>query len=375
MKTIGIVLLGLIGLVILVSGQNRNFVFKNNCREPVWIGATGGFAGNCPCAAGQECRNGVGCFWVLPSSANNRRLDAGQSISVVLTNPAKNNIKWSGNVWGKTGCNGAGQQCQTGDCGSCGPGTGAGGPTTLAEFTLLNSGVDTYDVSLINGVNVGIEMSPLGVFKSNLSDPTADAYFCGNPGGRNPKNNALVGCSWNFNANINGRDLSTYLNVVTPGGRACNSQNCGNGQVCGLTVGSRAMVCGTQIGHWTADEICGYGPYGDPFDCNNGVPGQGARNNLYGCTGANGGSCYQNGAGGNCCGCPRWVVNGRTLPSGINCQNSNQQWTNLALPFANFVKQACPTGYSFPYDDATSTFQCNNGQNPNTVGYQITYCP
>jgi len=373
MKVAPLLLVCFIVVLCYITVTDARFlIFANKCPYSVWIGSTGGFTQPCPCPAGQECRNGVGCFWVLPSG-NNKELASGQSYSTTLNAPARNNIKWSGNVWGKTGCNGNGQNCQTGDCGSCGPGTGAGGPTTLAEFTLLDSGVDTYDVSLINGVNVPIEMkavtgATLPAF--NGSNPAANEYWCGNPGGRNPTNPALVGCSWNFNSRINNRDLSMYLNIVTPGGRSCNTQNCGNGQVCGITIGSRQMVCGNHIGFWTADEICGYGPYGDPFDCTSGVPGQGTRNNLYGCTGPNGGSCYQPGASGNCCGCPRWVVNGRTLPSSITCHNNNGQWSNLAQPFANFVKQACPTGYSFPYDDATSTFQCNSG-----TSYQITYCP
>jgi len=40
------------------------------------------------------------------------------------------------------------------------------------------------------------------------------------------------------------------------------------------------------------------------------------------------------------------------------------------------MKKACPTAYTYPYDDMSSTFVCKNIINEmNLVNYEITYCP
>lgn len=44
-------------------------------------------------------------------------------------------------------------------------------------------------------------------------------------------------------------------------------------------------------------------------------------------------------------------------------------------PFAQNLKQACPTAYAFSYDDKTASFDCQSATCPNQVGYAITYCP
>ncbi|XP_010459595.1 PREDICTED: pathogenesis-related protein 5-like [Camelina sativa] len=80
---------------------------------------------------------------------------------------------WSGRFWGRTGCNfdasGVGK-CVTGDCGGKLKCAGAGGapPATLAEFTIgtpgprSNSVQDFYDVSLVDGYNVQMKITPQG---------------------------------------------------------------------------------------------------------------------------------------------------------------------------------------------------------------------
>jgi hypothetical protein len=42
--------------------------------------------------------------------------------------------------------------------------------------------------------------------------------------------------------------------------------------------------------------------------------------------------------------------------------------------YAQVFKDACPTVYSFPYDDLTSTFTCQGSSTANP-GYTITFCP
>ncbi|KAG5223607.1 thaumatin protein [Salix suchowensis] len=71
---------------------------------------------------------------------------------------------WSGRFWGRHGCSfdasGRGR-CATGDCGGSLYCNGIGGtpPATLAEITLGND-QDFYDVSLVDGYNLAISITP-----------------------------------------------------------------------------------------------------------------------------------------------------------------------------------------------------------------------
>lgn len=72
---------------------------------------------------------------------------------------------WSGRVWGRHGCafDAAGRgRCATGDCGGSLFCNGIGGtpPATLAEITLGNE-QDFYDVSLVDGYNLAISVTPV----------------------------------------------------------------------------------------------------------------------------------------------------------------------------------------------------------------------
>lgn len=113
------------------------FTFVNNCQETVWLGISGS-----------------------PVLQNNGLiLSAGQSTSIEASDG------WMGRFWGRTGCtfNSAGVgYCETGDCGGvleCGrSGTP---PASLAEFN-IQTVRDFYDVSLVDGYNLEISVSPSG---------------------------------------------------------------------------------------------------------------------------------------------------------------------------------------------------------------------
>jgi hypothetical protein len=249
------------------------------------------------------------------------QLTAGAATSVLLP------TQWGGRFWGRTGCsfdqNGQGQ-CQTGDCGNrlqCG---GAGGqpPASLAELQLGGFGdQDFYDVSLVDGYNLPISIAPqAGTFiRQNPGSP----YDCGTPG------------------------CSADLNLTCPSPL-------------------KMMVNGGVVGCMSAHEACGTNPNNSALNCMQ-------TQDLYGCQtgGPNNvsGSCYSAGASSQCCGCPSWS------PAGA-CQNHNPKWETPALPetYAQPFKSACPTAYSFPYDDPTSTFTCQAATSQGT-GYQITFCP
>ena len=59
-------------------------------------------------------------------------------------------------------------------------------------------------------------------------------------------------------------------------------------------------------------------------------------------------------------------------PSISECVGKNPEWATHAMPWAGHQKKACPTAYTFPYDDQTSTFTCFDGAGPGTDNYVNT---
>ncbi|XP_057973839.1 pathogenesis-related thaumatin-like protein 3.5 [Malania oleifera] len=118
------------------------FTVQNRCSYTIWPGTLSG--------------NGVAVLgnggFALPAGA-----------SVQLQSPPG----WSGRFWGRTGCNfddsGVGN-CSTGDCGALKCSGGGVPPVTLAEFTIASGAADKdfYDVSLVDGYNVGMGVSAAG---------------------------------------------------------------------------------------------------------------------------------------------------------------------------------------------------------------------
>ncbi|XP_051113150.1 thaumatin-like protein [Andrographis paniculata] len=112
----------------------------NHCRYPVWPGIQP--------TAGKPVLAGGG-FNLLPNKWYTLELPPG----------------WSGRIWGRRGCtfDAAGRgRCATGDCGGALLCNGLGGtpPATLAEIT-LGGDRDFYDVSLVDGFNLGIAIVPI----------------------------------------------------------------------------------------------------------------------------------------------------------------------------------------------------------------------
>ncbi|PKA52791.1 Thaumatin-like protein 1 [Apostasia shenzhenica] len=137
----------LVFFIIVLCAQGANsavFTVRNNCRFTVWLGAlTASNSAPLP-TTGAELRPGYATSFTAP-------------------------FKWSGRMWGRTGCrtDASGRFfCSTGDCGSGQiPCNGAGGapPASLAEFTLNSDagGKDFYDTSLVDGFNVPIGIRPV----------------------------------------------------------------------------------------------------------------------------------------------------------------------------------------------------------------------
>ncbi|KAJ6811462.1 thaumatin-like protein 1 [Iris pallida] len=134
-------------LLLLLShghvAEPTTFTFVNKCGDTVWPGILSN-SGSAPLAS---------TGFSLPSSTS-RSIQA----------PAG----WSGRFWARTACaldpSSGAFSCLTGDCGSGQPecnGAGAAPPATLAEFTLASgSGLDFYDVSLVDGYNLPVAVEP-----------------------------------------------------------------------------------------------------------------------------------------------------------------------------------------------------------------------
>ncbi|KAF5740743.1 hypothetical protein HS088_TW11G00821 [Tripterygium wilfordii] len=231
-------------LLLLLPGTVINasvFTLQNQCSYTIWPGTLSGNGLNAL---------GDGGFVLPPGSQ--------------LQFPAPPG--WSGRFWGRTGCNfdasGTGK-CITGDCDGFLKCNGGGTPpVSLAEFTLATSQneKDFYDVSLVDGYNVGVGVKALGGF--------GDCQY--------------AGCVADLNGNC-----PEELKVMDSG-----------------TV----VACKSACAAFNTPEFCCTGDHASPQTC-------------------------------------------------------------LPTQYSVMFKNACPTAYSYAYDDATSTCTCSGSD------YLITFCP
>ncbi|KAK2994796.1 hypothetical protein RJ640_021028 [Escallonia rubra] len=241
-QSIPVLLLALFFLGITVSGTV--FTLQNSCSYTVWPGT---LSGNGAAVLGD------GGFALSPGA------------SVKLPAPPG----WSGRFWARTGCNfdaSGNGKCTTGDCGGVLKCTGGGEPpVTLVEFTVANGNTqnkDFYDVSLVDGYNVGMGVRATG--------GTGDCQY--------------AGCVNDLNANC-----PAELRVT----------DSGSGSV---------VACKSACAAFNAPEFCCTGDYATPATCS-------------------------------------------------------------PTKYSAMFKSACPTAYSYAYDDASSTCTCAGSD------YLITYCP
>lgn len=449
---------------------------------------TGAIAGgkNCQCTRDSDCGPGAGCntstslcYFTLPSPTGfqgftppnpwNWELPAAGDAASFCVNQASvtfndqkipSAVWWSGGVGARTGCKADGTSCLTGDCSAasnsnCSAGVGLQNPSTLAEFTLQATENDFYDITVINGANVGAQMAPIPA-PTQTPGNVAPAYWCAAPGGKCDFNfgnytkavplpsttettdyTALLmltskpctvgttqGCpSSSYTCSgVKGAPNGTCYQQCTsnsqcttglqclPAGDGnsycqCSAQSdCGAGQFCGtqfipgLGTPSSPQIylqqCGSFAGWWTADDLCSnaddniYFSGSEVLNCDAGVTDGDSNTtdiaSLFGCNGAgsngnpaNQTSCYNAAAATTgCCGCatdssnplaPLWPT-----PT-ESCGDNNSTWASSAQPWLANLKQACPTAYSYPFDDPTSTFQCRAQGATNLLGYTIEF--
>ncbi|GKV34440.1 hypothetical protein SLEP1_g42815 [Rubroshorea leprosula] len=144
-------------LTILFAGiHSATLTVKNNCQDTIWPATlTGG---------------------TDAAQLSNTGFELASQASFSLDVPAS----WTGRIWARTQCSSdhSGRfTCATADCGSgqvtCN-GMGGAPPASLSEFTLASEGgQDYYDLSLVDGFNLPVSITPQGG-----SGPTCTTTGC-----------------------------------------------------------------------------------------------------------------------------------------------------------------------------------------------------
>ncbi len=361
---------------------------------------------------------------------------------------AANGMIWSGNFFGRAGvCDpGSGQTCPiscnpNNDGGACGLGTGASpGIATLSEVTFNQafSAPDYYDVSIINGVNLGVSFGPKQT--QFQPAPTGNSYNCGVAGTKSlgassfstGSSSNLPNATWQFaptssnfppGAALNNVSPASYYRYVIPSANSkstcTKTSDCTSSvasDVCGYSPASinsgkgsnYANVCGAPVAWITADSIWGFNQdtsNSAPFmfttgDSTSPTPASWTSTNGYN---ENVGSyqlCVnqtysgylsqpQTGGAILACGGVMWGNTQGTLPTGAPStatglaitydgavmQSASTNWLSYVLPTITWLKQACPTCYTYPFDDKASTFTCSDSSSttPGTLNYEVKF--
>ncbi|KAI9483229.1 MAG: thaumatin [Benjaminiella poitrasii] len=135
----------LILLLLPILLADKSIVVKNNCGSVITVGIlTNGVSSSLPEQS----------FDLTPSASNS----------------FSQSDNWGGRVWARYHCSGSAGKDTT----NCGV-PGATNPASLAEFFFKGSnGMDYYDISLVDGYNLPISISPSGGSSPN-------GYSCGSP--------------------------------------------------------------------------------------------------------------------------------------------------------------------------------------------------
>jgi Thaumatin family len=353
-------------------------------------------------------------------------------VTIPILSTGTGDTVWSGNLWAGTDVDSGPSRTigtvATGYCKAsqngmdtiipCDAFTGSqNAPLTKAEFAFVNS-TDFYDLTLLHGANVPISMEPTS--GQNFGpvppgSPNQKYYWCTAPGSVSKSPTAL--CDWVFkpptnNVTNNGPGLALVQHQQMPtlcGGpnQTCPPDAHGKAQVCGLAFdfskGTSGIYqeCGNNSdrgGTWSAIQICTAIDYNknnlnpnqvstqfmNSFNCGTGAASPGNAQ-LFQCIGPNIESCYVSAATTDCCGCPNWppeykpnVTSKTGNPNAPNaCYSTNPNWASVSGAWLTYIKQACPSVYSYQYDDVTSTFTCSTVPNTaiNATNYTITFCP
>jgi hypothetical protein len=288
--------------------------------------------------------------------------------------------------WARTGCRydiaHDLAQCETGDCGGvydCSKkGLTPPGPKSLAEWTFTDeNGNAAPDISVVDGVNLTMDIEPLGNFSPTPVGPVDPGFWLG------PANLPMSQCGQDLRATcpaefqLRRQDLTTFI-AGSPGGSdvvGCFS-NCGQYKYQGQLTG--ACPDGFRCpGEPPID--CEYDPVKDPvcyawktFCC---VAPQGDPDHIYGRACSNdadcpqNGSCWDNGNPQPTCACRGFIKEAECPPD--VCTNQYSEKPSYQPPFGqcstvtdatgdaagcigdDTVHQVSPHGLTWPNDPET----------------------
>lgn len=372
------------------------------------------------------------CFWdqpVVPTSYLGAKGQPNSTATITLpaysgVTTGAQQIQWSGSFYALNCSDPKGVSCPARITGQ---GTGPTNPAqTIAEVTFQRD-KDYYDVSIINGVSNSIQFGPDPASgKTSASGNTP--YWCGTAGSSVQQSGSkgstpsyLYASPWTFAPTASGtsssfpnglippESASSYYALVVPSTTTIptpptcqSSTDCVssiNGPVCGInlnnilkspttvTFGTGSKVCGAFQNWATADQIWGWNITSSnqaPFAFATTFPvpsGTVSVAELQLCPKGVTYSSYQSqsppltGSIVNAaCGGTNWT--NIATPS-TNVVTVNPNWNNYVLPTISWLKVACPTCYTYPFDDQSSTFQCTAGDKQasgtNTLNYNITF--
>lgn len=463
------------------EATRRSITFTNNSSRTVYVGITGGAASSylnpttpaippgaptanmkpgagsvcgpsnpqAACPIGTTCIQGGSapgsstpfyCYYDQNAPTAGYQIASGAGSTVLDISGSSlspSGIIWSGNFYGRTGCDATTGVCENATCVgtaaglTCGPGTGPSpGTNTLAELTFqAYPATDFYDVSIINGANFAIQFGP-----ANVPVSTTNAYSCGVAGSLTAQNGGytsgststagLPAANWSMNptaasfppgVTVTG-DPTSYFKVVIPStglpGTSCTSNSsCTTAPdtTCGYAMANlnanfnfATRTCGKPVAYLTADAIWGFNqssanaaPFAFMTNWPNGLGGTVSVGDLQLCVNSTYSAYVNNGTSSTfpvqpialACGGVMWGATESPGPQqnpsgnvGLNLtpptqpvQTANASWLTNVLPTIKWLKQACPTCYSYPFDDMTSTFTCaDTSRNPST-NYGVTF--
>lgn len=326
----------------------------------------------------------------------------------------------------------------TGSDGQCVPGTGPkttpvtfnAGELTFKHTYDTSVQVDgVYDEQTIQGVVVPMELKGRGTLTSGTqpyNEPYGNCPIVGGiiqPTASDGATYQLGACSYNYTPPTHDAlgaivNASNYRFVSATGTTDCSSDSDCGSNICGLAylaTGNKIVKrCGTLIGYTSVNiGICSQPDAlfaGEPstaglktaYSCRStDTCGTATCAGLYACSGGTAAtSCYTftSGTSSTCCGSVNWWNSAETQGASITVPSSgttsndhlgtvyaNDYWkssstSGIVQPQIQWMKVACPTAYSYQFDDPSSSFTCTvvNGSAPSgtiVTNYQVTLCP
>ncbi|RMZ85689.1 hypothetical protein DV736_g6561, partial [Chaetothyriales sp. CBS 134916] len=241
---------------------------------------------------------------------------------------------WVGRVWGRTNCtffdnsgsmnssNPGGTACATGDCGNLVECQGAGGPSTLAEFTYASSQNQSfYDISLVDGYNLPIAIR-------SLVSESDNAKLADIP--PNLVNPVCIGSA----------------SLLAPPGSA-SDQDFGTNSSYPLPL--EQIISLSEVADWCPFPLLIL-PFEKPGDGVYPYPDDSIQRPIFSpCQSA----------------CSKW-----NKPQYCCTGNHDDPGSCKPSYYSTQAKKVCPDAYSFAYDDETSTFIIPQG-----AGFEVIFCP